>query len=42
MFGVLLGTLNKFKDDSEQKSEAVSSVMEIFISRTHKTLNAYI
>lgn len=27
LFGVLLGTLNKFKDDSEKRSEGVSSIL---------------
>lgn len=27
LFGVLLGTLNKFKDDSEKRSEGVSIIL---------------
>ncbi|KAL1933195.1 hypothetical protein VTP01DRAFT_8873 [Rhizomucor pusillus] len=39
LFGVLLGTLNKFKDDSEQKSEAERKRQEIDLKLHEKLAN---
>jgi hypothetical protein len=36
MFGVLLGTLNKFKTDADKKSEAVQQLVTVLLLTTER------